>query len=462
MSALRKLFGSIVVQVMAITVFAMIFSFVLYWVLIQTPLADRYHAQALTQNANSIAELAWLVETAPEEMLPFILSAYEGAGRVAVVTAEFPTNARSRPDLQKRISDTNDDIVARLLDDQIRFRTLRHSQLRQPAPDDPFFATGSSVSIAASALEIAVPLKDERVLLVRLAPAIVFSGRDAAPFLPIIVMSLFAIALSFALGAVTLGPIRRLERDAEKIGLAENGPHVSEKGPVELRRIARALNRMRSRLHGLILEREQIISAIAHDIRTNLTKLRLRMVDKDTVSLSTIEGDLQQMETLISDMLAYSRAENPESHRELINIQKFVEQLVRESPIEIGLDTKQSDAAFTIAGDPVALRRLFENLIENARRYGNGEIQIALSKSTEGIDVSVLDNGPGIPQEKIETMFAPFQRLERSRNRATGGTGLGLGIARSIARAHGAVLSLQNRKDGGLIANVAFPIELGT
>jgi len=115
-----------------------------------------------------------------------------------------------------------------------------------------------------------------------------------------------------------------------------------------------------------------------------------------------------------------------------------------------------------IAGDPVALRRLFENLIENARRYGGGRIAVRVLTAGDGREIRIEDDGPGLPADQLEAVFQPFLRGEASRNRATGGTGLGLGIAKSIARAHGATLRLENRPEGGLAAIVRFPAHLRT
>jgi len=462
MAVLRTLLSSIVAQVAAITVFSMFFVFFLIWVLIQTPLADRLYARVLADNAESISELAWLVETSPQEIQPFIISAYNGPARAAAIVPEMSSNARQRPQLLNLIDVNEGDMSRRLIDSDVRFRTLNASQMRQQTAADPLTYPESLKVVAVSALEVSIPLDDGRVLLVRLAPAIILNNQaSGVAFISALILA-FALALSFALAVVMLGPIRRLERDAERIGLIEAGAGISERGPIELRRIARALNRMHKRLGGLILERSQIGAAIAHDVRTGLTKLRLRFYDDDTVSLSKIEGDLTQMETLITDMLSYARAESPEGPRELVRIGPFVRDVAQSAPIPIVYEASPAADNFEIAGDPVALRRLFDNLIENARRYGEGEIRIEVIKGAHQLDIRVLDNGPGLPTDQLETMFEPFRRMEASRSRGTGGSGLGLGIARSIARAHGATLRLENRPEGGLAAILSLPNALKT
>jgi len=142
---------------------------------------------------------------------------------------------------------------------------------------------------------------------------------------------------------------------------------------------------------------------------------------------------------------------------------RFLSQTAADAPTGVTFSsTLDGESEFTIAGDPVALRRLFENLLENARRYGGGEISLTASIEAGGLMVRIEDNGPGIPDDQLEAVFKPFQRLETSRNRATGGTGLGLGIARSVAMAHGASLWLENRREGGLAAIVRFPKDMRT
>jgi signal transduction histidine kinase len=202
-----------------------------------------------------------------------------------------------------------------------------------------------------------------------------------------------------------------------------------------------------------------MVAAIAHDVRTGITKIRLRMDERGAVSAHEIEGDIAQMEALITDMLAYARAQSPSGPQELIRLDSFVGDLADAAPHPICLCLPPAED-FIIVGDPVALRRLFDNLIENARRYGGDEIVVRVVATGGGREVRIEDNGPGLPDGQLETVFQPFQRGEISRNRTTGGTGLGLGIARAIAKAHGATLHLENRPKGGLAAILHFPEDL--
>lgn len=461
MLRLRALFSSIVIQATCLTVISMFFLLVLFWLGMQTPLADSLHKRALADNADSIAELAWLMESSPKELQPFILSAYRGGGRSATMVGEFADDMMARPDFLSEMQLSQIDVASRFVERGIRFRTLNASQLRKLALQPVDIVRPSSLPLI-SAVEVWVPIKEDQILLVRLAPVIVLTRDNFGLGSFVIRMLLFATALGLALAAVIFGPIRRLEFDAERTGLAETSETISENVPVELRHLTRVLNSMLKRLGNLIREREQILAAIAHDIRTGLTRLRLRFDESDVVSYSAIKSDLVYMETLVSDMLAYTRAESPNGPRELIRLEAFIKQFVESLPLGLTIDMNSHSDPFEIAGDPVALRRLFDNLIENARRYGDGVIHIKVATDEASLVVTVLDNGPGLPEDQLETIFEPFFRLEASRSRNTGGSGLGLGIARAIAQAHGASLKLENSPGCGLAAIVCFPNSLRT
>jgi len=453
----RQFWSSIVVKVTALTVAGLILMFVGVLLLVQTPVLTQFlYPRALSDSADSIAELVWLLEESPEAINPFILSVYEGGYRSASISSHFGEGLKPDPALQAKLVEGESDVAARLEGRDVRFETLGVLELQERLEEE-----GAKSMRVFSALQIAIKLSDGRILNVWLAPALTFSRQPFALAAIGLVVLLLSVALGLAIAAVTLRPIRQLEQDAARVELGEAGAHVSETGPAELRRISAALNRMRERLTVLIREREQMVAAIAHDVRTGLTRIRLRMDERGVVTADEVESDISQMEALISDMLAYARAESPSGTQELIRLDKLVEDISEALLPAIKLSLPQ-ERDFTIVGDPVALRRLFDNLIENARRYGGGEIAVRLLNIGDGREVRIEDNGPGLPVFQLETVFQPFQRGESSRNRDTGGTGLGLGIARAIARAHGAKLRIENRPEGGLAAIVHFPEILRT
>lgn len=454
---LKGVWSSLIFRITALTVAALMLMFSVIAVLLQTSLAtEALYPRALRNNADSIAELVWLVETSPEELQPFILSAYGGGYRIAALSDGFAEGLQPDAGLQAILVTSTSDVASLLEGRDTRFQGLGVLGLQSRLEEED-----AGPMVGTAALQVAIELRNGRVVNVWLAPAVALGQRSAALFALGLVLVFLSVALGLAIAAVTLRPIRRLEQDAARVELGDAGAGVSETGPAELRRVSAALNRMRDRLTGLIHEREQMFAAIAHDVRTGITRIRLRMDERGVVSAPEIEGDLAQMEALITDILAYARAQSPSGQQELIRLDRFVADMAEAAPHPIDL-CLPADEDFIIAGDPVALRRLFENLIENARRYGGGEITVRVAAKAGGRDVRIEDNGPGVPDSQLETIFRPFQRGESSRNRATGGTGLGLGIARAIARAHGARLHIENRPEGGLVAIVHFPEDLRT
>lgn len=442
--------SSIFARIMAITFVLLLVSVGLLTALLQTPLSERLFNRAIAESAQGVGELVWLLETSPPEAEDAVLSIYASRSRAARITpgfdADMPRDAARR---QVLVRDDNA-VIERLRGRDIRFQTLGLFDLRallRREPLQPYYA--------ASALHMAIALEDGRVLNLWLAPSIFYTdGPYAAVFL-IAVIAVVTLLLGLAIYWVIMRPIRALERDAEIVGLAATAIPVSETGPRELRRLSRALNRMRSRLAGLVREREQIMVAIAHDIRTGLTKLRLRMDTSDRLTPQELEPDIAQMEHLLADMMAYARAENQVTGPELVEIGGLVSRLARAAPYPVQLE-HDSATEFHLAGNPLALTRLFENLLENARRYGSGVIAIRIETADDGLTIDILDDGPGIPAHEMERIFDPFVRGESSRSRETGGTGLGLAIARAIAHAHGAEITLSNRAKGGLCARTFF------
>jgi len=447
--------NSIAARVMALLLSAVMASLIFILLLMQTPFANQWFNFALSENASSMAELVWLIESSPVEIEGYVLSAYESGSRVARIEPSFGERLGEDKSKAELITASLSDVSGRLEGRDIRFRTWNVWEMRRVLIDQE----GPPIN-AASIQQVAIVLEDGRVLNIWLAPTVSFTQRPAAALLLLAIIFGITVIMGIAVSWVITRPIKVLERDAEQVGLADTSVPVTETGPRELQRLSAALNRMRRRLGGLIREREEIVVAIAHDIRTGITRLKLRMEDRLGEGAEPFEGDMVLMEQLVSDMLAYSRAENPLVDPELIELGSFMQAIVKASPLGLAVHDEAVTTPFTIAGSRLALHRLFENLIENARRYGGGAITVRLEQNKRGYCICIEDDGPGMPEEELAQAFKPFFRGEGSRNRATGGSGLGLGIASAIANTHGAQLSLQNRTSGGLRASVLFPVEL--
>lgn len=247
-------------------------------------------------------------------------------------------------------------------------------------------------------------------------------------------------------------PFATFAAAAERLGVDVAAPPLPEKGPREVRQAAHAFNVMQERLGRFVADRTQMLAAISHDLRTPITRMRLRaeFVDDDE-QRDKMLADLAEMEAMIAATLAFARDDAAAEPRRRLDLAA----LLRALADDFGTAYAGPDR-LEIEGRPTALKRAFANLVDNAVKYG-GEVRIRLAAEAGQAAVEVEDDGPGIPEGEQERVFAPFYRLEPSRSRETGGTGLGLAVARSILRGHGGDVTLRNRPEGGLAVRVVLP-----
>ncbi|CBS85433.1 ATP-binding protein [Azospirillum lipoferum] len=266
-------------------------------------------------------------------------------------------------------------------------------------------------------------------------------------------------------------PLAGFAAAAERLSVDGEAQPLPEEGPRELRAATRAFNRMQARLARFVADRTQMLAAIGHDLRTPITRLRLRaeLVDDPEMQRRML-ADLDEMEAMISATLAFARDDAQREPRVRFDLADLLQSLC-DDRVDAGHRAVYDGPAHVVAeGRPVALRRAFANLMDNAIKYGGG-FAVRLEDGP-GIDgqasggqaagrqarIHIDDDGPGIPEAEFEKVFAPFYRLERSRSRDTGGVGLGLSTARSIIRGHGGDVTLSNRDGGGLRATVTLPL----
>ncbi len=252
-------------------------------------------------------------------------------------------------------------------------------------------------------------------------------------------------------------PLRRFAYAADRLGVDVNAPPLPERGSRELRRATRAFNQMQERLKRFIDDRTQMFAAISHDLRTSLTRLRLRSeFIEDEEQKNKALADLDEMEQMLSEALAFARDDSKTEATTRFDLGQLLQSL-GDDLSDMGHKADYEGPRHAIfEGRPVALRRAFANLANNAIAYGN-EVTIALATSNDTFTVEFRDRGPGIPEDQREKVFAPFFRLETSRNRETGGTGLGMSVSRNIARQHGGDIELADREGGGLIVRMILP-----
>jgi signal transduction histidine kinase len=271
---------------------------------------------------------------------------------------------------------------------------------------------------------------------------------------------LLLLLVCFALAALLVRMINRslvrLARAADAIGRDPAGASLGETGPSEIRRVVAAFNRMQERVRRYLVERGLLMSAISHDLKTPITRLRLRAeMLPDPELRAKMLRDLEEMQTMVGATLNFFAAVGKDSERQPVDIGALIDSLCE--------DRREAGQALSVQGapigpyraDPQALRRCLENLVENAIRYGTSA-DIEIKDSPERLRIEIRDRGPGIPEPELERVFEPFYRLDNSRNMESGGTGLGLSIARNIARWHGGDVTLTNAARG-LVAELALP-----
>lgn len=276
-------------------------------------------------------------------------------------------------------------------------------------------------------------------------------------------MTLTAAGLTLWAVRRLTGPVRVLAEAAEALGRDVNAPPLPENGPTEVAVAAVAFNTMAARIRRFVSDRTEMLTAIGHDLRTPITRLKLRAEFIDDDELRTkILSDLDELETMVSATLAFGRdsqISEPVSSIDLVELLRTIlDETGDAKPESADRLTYHGPPHQTVRARPVALKRALGNLVSNAEIYG-GSARVIMVPPTDGtVQVTIEDDGPGIPPEEMDRVFEPFRRLEQSRNRETGGVGLGLPIARNMLRAHGGDVVLSNRPRGGLKVLVTLPV----
>jgi signal transduction histidine kinase len=306
------------------------------------------------------------------------------------------------------------------------------------------------------ALDVLVGLPDGDRLVFRVPPP---QPDPPIPWQLFVQLGVLTLVLAVVLFLVTRSitrPLSKLALAAESVGRSVRHPPLAEEGVREIREATRAFNTMQDRLLRYLDSRTGVLAAMSHDLRTPLTRLRLRVESVSDADLrARFAADLDEMEALVRGALALFRGLDDQEAFEPVDMNTLLHTLVAEYT-EVGSSVSLEGTAGTlINAKPRALKRCLTNLVDNALKYGK-RAMIRVDDGDELV-IAVSDAGPGIPQEALEQVFEPFYRLESSRSRDTGGMGLGLSIARDVAQAHGGTLTLRNRPEGGLTAELRLP-----
>ena len=252
-------------------------------------------------------------------------------------------------------------------------------------------------------------------------------------------------------------PIRVFADAAERLGADPEAEPLTPSGPSEVRTAIHAFNDMQASLRDHMRRRTQTVAAIAHDLRTPLTRLRFRAEQAPEAVRDRMAADIEEMDALIAQAMAYVRGEATPERRETFDLDALAADCASGFSETGGAVAFDGGGALGVEADPAALRRALANLIANAVKYGGAARVKAFAMDGRAV-ITVEDDGPGLPEDELEAVFEPFHRAERSRSRETGGAGLGLTVARQAARAHGGDVTLTNRSNGGLVARLDLPL----
>lgn len=271
-------------------------------------------------------------------------------------------------------------------------------------------------------------------------------------------MAIGVVLLSVLIARWLTRPIRAVADAARSLTPDATPRSIDESGPVEVRDLAKAFNDLQHRIADLISRRTLSLAAVSHDLRTPLTRLKLRTEDLADASLkAAITADIGEMEQMIDDTLSYLSGDAQTEPARALDLSALLETIVNNAR-DVGADvTLGLSDHIVVHGRLIGLRRAFTNLIGNAVRFGAG-VKVAAMIDDDTATITVCDDGPGIPEDQLTAVLEPFVRLDHSRNRETGGVGLGLTIARSHIIADGGTLRLANRSEGGLCATVTLPL----
>ncbi|EOW9184842.1 two-component system sensor histidine kinase EnvZ [Vibrio cholerae] len=284
---------------------------------------------------------------------------------------------------------------------------------------------------------------------------------DFAPlFRNSIIMALLIVIGGWLFIRLQNRPLIALEKAAKMVGRGETPPHLPEQGTLEIRSVTRAFNRMSKGIQALEEDRALLMAGISHDIRTPLTRIRLAtemMSPEDSYLAESIISDTEECNQIIGQFMDYLKPVNREAF-EAVDLNDIASDVASsEGGYEVQIETELQAGLAPALGNPIAIKRSLSNLVVNALRYGNGWVKVSSGMTADKklVWLSVEDNGPGIDPSQVNKVFEPFTRGDTARG--SEGTGLGLAIVKRIVSQHHGAVSVSNRSQGGLRAQISFP-----
>jgi signal transduction histidine kinase len=398
---------------------------------------DRAAAMATTMNAFPLAARNTVIDTMSGRLWKFV--------QIPMMTAPLPMSADEKT-LARHLGE--------MLPDKLPHKDKISVQVYRPLNEFPEGSLPPHSNDATKAIRAVVPVDNHTML----------SGvfvRPPAPWpVEIFVATVVAILLA-SLGAAVVArrvvrPLNELTTAAATVAVGSGAPHVNEQGPDDVRNAAIAFNAMAHKVTRTLESQRHLLSAVGHDLRTPLTAMRINLefVEDDELRDGLLRN-LDELQALTEQVLSAAKGAGGETPRS-VDLSALVESLCTDMD-EIGEPVSWANhSPAPISCRPNEIRRAVRNLVENAVAYGH-RADVRISDTSDGYDVLVEDEGPGIPENDHQRVFEPFVRLESSRNGATGGTGLGLTLAKAIAEGHGGAVILENRDSGGLRARMHLP-----
>ncbi|WP_297694473.1 ATP-binding protein [Phenylobacterium sp.] len=390
-------------------------------------------------------DIAWAVESYKQDPSPAafgkISKRAEDSMSLSIALQpgrKLPANRRDVPVLEEPFHAPIDQSLQRALDDRL---------------DDPFWFDTTRYPAYVD-IRVAVPGGVMRVLAPR-DRAFATQGHIFVLWMTVATVLLTAIAILFIRNQVRA--IERLANAAEAFGRGADAPAFKPHGAKEVRRAAQAFIAMKGRLQRHIEQRTTLLASVSHDLRTPLTRLKLALALAEPSKRTTaMKRDLAEMEHMIDEYLAFARGEGGEAV-EAVRLRDIIEE-VSEGVVRAGAQVSvAADPELTARVRPNALKRALSNLVMNAAAHGE-RVEVAVRPTGQGgVEIVVDDDGPGIPEDRYEEAFKAFGRLDEARNQNTKGVGLGLAIARDVARGHGGEITLARSPLGGLRAVVRLP-----
>jgi signal transduction histidine kinase len=274
------------------------------------------------------------------------------------------------------------------------------------------------------------------------------------------VLALFFVSiaiLAYLVARMTTRPLKQLAQAAQDLGNDINRAPLDLTGASEIRQASAAFNAMQARIRQYIFQRTQMLAAITHDLQTPLTRMRLRLEKVSDHELQErLIGDLSAMQAMVREGLDLARSMDTTESMQLLDLDSLLDSVCDDAADASQAVTLAGRSGMALLGRPLDLRRCLGNLIDNAVKYGH-QAQVTVDRVNGAARIRVRDSGPGIEQSEQIRVFDPFYRVETSRSRESGGTGLGLTIARNIAEQHGGSISLANHPEGGLEVTLMLP-----